>query len=51
MLKRLILQSIETGTVTAFVMVLMLICYETMSSKNSSYTIWCVFCHCAFRAR
>ncbi|KAI4525478.1 hypothetical protein K525DRAFT_266059 [Schizophyllum commune Loenen D] len=40
MLQRLILQSIETGTVTAFVMVLMLICYETMSSKNSSYTIW-----------
>ncbi|KAI5823927.1 hypothetical protein K523DRAFT_421156 [Schizophyllum commune Tattone D] len=40
MLQRLILQSIETGTVTAFVMVLMLICYETMSSKNSSYTVW-----------
>ncbi|TRM64771.1 hypothetical protein BD626DRAFT_567646 [Schizophyllum amplum] len=40
MIRRLIFQSIETGTVTAIVMILMLTCYETMSTVNSSYTVW-----------
>ncbi|TRM64772.1 hypothetical protein BD626DRAFT_489827 [Schizophyllum amplum] len=40
LVRRLIVQSIETGSVTAVVMILMLICYETMNSQNSTYLIW-----------
>ncbi|KAL1694321.1 hypothetical protein GGG16DRAFT_110363 [Schizophyllum commune] len=40
LIRRLIVQSIETGTVTAIVMCLMLICYETMNATNSTYLIW-----------
>ena len=41
MITRLIIQSIETGTVTALVMILMVICYETMGAKNLVYVVWC----------
>ncbi|KAL1729970.1 hypothetical protein EV714DRAFT_237059 [Schizophyllum commune] len=40
MLKRLIIQSIETGSITALVMILLLISYETMGSKNATYVVW-----------
>ncbi|KAL1682794.1 hypothetical protein EV122DRAFT_274179 [Schizophyllum commune] len=40
MITRLIIQSIETGTVTALVMILMVICYETMGAKNLVYVVW-----------
>lgn len=39
LLIRLILQSIETGTVTAITMSLFLVCYETMHT-NSVYLVW-----------
>ena len=41
-LGRLIIQSIETGTVTAVNMLVYLICYETMSKVNTVYVIWYV---------
>ncbi|KAL1680238.1 hypothetical protein EV122DRAFT_276414 [Schizophyllum commune] len=40
MLKRLIVQSIETGSITALVMILLLISYETMGTKNATYVVW-----------
>ena len=40
MLKRLIVQSIETGSITALVMILLLITYETMGTKNATYVVW-----------
>ncbi|KAL1701962.1 hypothetical protein EV121DRAFT_262514 [Schizophyllum commune] len=39
-IKRLIFQSIETGTVTAVFMVLLLVCYETMQKENTTYLVW-----------
>ena len=43
MLKRLIIQSIETGSVTAVVMVVMSVLYETMKSRSQTYyLIWYV---------
>ena len=42
MLKRLIVQSIETGSITALVMILLLISYETMGTKNATYVVWYV---------
>ncbi|KAL1741577.1 hypothetical protein HDZ31DRAFT_66797 [Schizophyllum fasciatum] len=44
-IKRLIYQSIETGMITAILMVLILVWYETMQKQNSTYLIWCA---CAF---
>ena len=41
-IKRLIFQSIETGTVTAVFMVLLLVCYETMQKENTTYLVWYV---------
>lgn len=40
MIRKLIFQSIETGTITAIFMVLLLVCYETMQAVNTTYLIW-----------
>ncbi|KAL1724175.1 hypothetical protein EV715DRAFT_285345 [Schizophyllum commune] len=40
LIRQLIVQSIQTGTVTTIVMCLMLICNETMNTVNSTYLIW-----------
>ncbi|KAI5823925.1 hypothetical protein K523DRAFT_421155 [Schizophyllum commune Tattone D] len=40
MIERLILQSVETGTITAVWMATMITCYETMGSKNTTYVVW-----------
>ncbi|KAI4525476.1 hypothetical protein K525DRAFT_266057 [Schizophyllum commune Loenen D] len=40
MIERLILQSVETGTITAVWMATMITCYETMGSKNTAYVVW-----------
>ena len=48
MLKRLIIQSIETGSITALVMILLLISYETMGTKNATYVVWQVQVHLSF---
>ncbi|KAL1680237.1 hypothetical protein EV122DRAFT_276413 [Schizophyllum commune] len=40
MIERLILQSVETGTITAVWMATMITCYETMGSRNTAYVVW-----------
>ena len=48
MLRRLIAQSIQTGTVTTVVMVAMFVTYETADSKSQAYIAWCVGLHSSF---